>query len=430
LGQNECDKDAACSSCGSSQQCDAGERERHSEEMLRARLSRIAKKIMVMSGKGGVGKTTVAVNLAVSLAQKGYRTGLLDADLHGPNIPKMLGAEHRELQGSSEGIFPVPVMDNLSVISMAYLLDDPDTPVVWRGAMKHGVIRQFLGEVNWGDLDYLVVDLPPGTGDEPLSVAQLVGNAHGSVIVTTPQDVALLDSRKSVNFSLKLGVPVIGIVENMSGFTCPHCGNEIDLFKAGGGKRAAEEMGVPFLGKIPLDPEVIAGGDDGRPFAAEGNGSRAALSFAGIVNGIVNKPKPHQKRPVVNKENDAMKIIALASEDERMLDGELAAHFGRCPHYTLASVDGTTVKEVKAVTNPHFGNHQPGVMPEFIRSIGANVIIAGGMGPRAIDLFGEMGIEVVTGYAGRVGDILGAYLDGKISGSAPCAHDHHDGCEG
>ncbi len=251
---------------------------------------------MVMSGKGGVGKSTVAANLAVSLAQKGYRTGLLDADLHGPNIPKMLGVEDRRLLGSPEGIAPIPVMDNLTVISMAYLLESPDTPVIWRGAMKHGVIRQFLGEVNWGDLDYLIVDLPPGTGDEPLSVAQLIGDADGSIIVTTPQDVALLDSRKSVNFSLKLGVPVLGIVENMSGFTCPHCGNEIDLFKKGGGERAASEMEVPFLGRIPLDPGVIVGGDEGRPFVIDAKGSTAAISFLPIVDNILRELQPLQKK--------------------------------------------------------------------------------------------------------------------------------------
>ena len=296
MERKECDKDTACSSCASEQQCESQEKERHTEELLKARLSRIARKIMVMSGKGGVGKSTVAANLAVSLAKKGHRTGLLDADLHGPNIPKMLGVEDRRLQGSAEGIVPIPVMDNLAVISMAYLLENPDTPVIWRGAMKHGVIKQFLGEVNWGDLDYLVVDLPPGTGDEPLSVAQLIGDADGSIIVTTPQDLALLDSRKSVNFSLKLGVPVLGIVENMSGFTCPHCGQEIDLFKRGGGERSAREMGVPFLGRIPLDPEVMAGGDEGRPFVIDTKGSTAAASFLPIVETILQQLHPSQKK--------------------------------------------------------------------------------------------------------------------------------------
>jgi ATP-binding protein involved in chromosome partitioning len=431
VNQKECDKDGGCSSCASEQQCDSQQKEQHTQELLKSRLSHIARKIMVMSGKGGVGKTTVAVNLAVSLANRGYRTGLLDADLHGPNIPKMLGVEGKRLQGSPEGIVPIEVMDNLTVISMAYLLENPDTPVIWRGAMKHGVIRQFLSDVNWGELDYLVVDLPPGTGDEPLSVAQLIGNADGSIIVTTPQDVALLDSRKSVNFSLQLKVPVLGIVENMSGFTCPHCGTQIDLFKTGGGKRAAEEMGVPFLGSIPLDPEVITGGDAGKPFVTDGDSSRAAASFAHIVDGIVGtgNPGPPKKRTKNQKETNTMKHIALASEDERMLDAELSAHFGRCPYYTVATIDGDSVKDVKAVSNPHFNNHQPGVMPQFIKSTGADVIIAGGMGPRAIDLFSELGIEVVTGYAGRVGDILNAYLEGKIAGAAPCEHDHQDGCQ-
>jgi ATP-binding protein involved in chromosome partitioning len=294
LERKECDTDAACSSCDSQQRCDIEQKERHAEELLKTRLSRIANKIMVMSGKGGVGKSTIAANLAVSLARAGYRTGLLDADLHGPNIPKMLGIEDRRLEGSPEGIVPIGVMDNLTVISMAYLLETPDTPVIWRGAMKHGVIKQFLGEVDWGDLDFLIVDLPPGTGDEPLSVAQLIGDADGSIIVTTPQDLALLDSRKSVSFSLKLGVPVLGIIENMSGLICPHCGKEIDLFKTGGGERSAREMKVPFLGRIPLDPEVIIGGDAGRPFVIDPRDGAAAAAFGPIVETITRRLHPLQ----------------------------------------------------------------------------------------------------------------------------------------
>ena len=252
-------------------------------------LKRIKHVIIVMSGKGGVGKSTVAANLAVALSMKGYETGLMDVDIHGPNIPKMLKIEDAVITGDKTGLYPVQVPPHLKVMSMAFLLQDRDAPIIWRGPMKMGAIRQFIGDVKWGDLDYLIVDLPPGTGDEPLSIAQLIPKADGSVIVTTPQDVALLDSRKSVNFSRSLKLPIIGIIENMSGMVCPHCGKQIDLFKVGGGKRSAEELGVPFLGGIPLDPKVVHSGDDGMPIVLYDNGSQAASAFIEIVDRITEK---------------------------------------------------------------------------------------------------------------------------------------------
>ncbi len=289
MSKNECDKDSVCSTCEAGDRCTESEKERHAEDLLKKRLNRIGRKIMVMSGKGGVGKSTVASNLAVFLAMEGFKVGLLDADIHGPNIPKMLGLEDGRLLGSKEGIVPIRAMEGLSVISVGYLLEDRDTPVIWRGAMKHGVIKQFLGEVDWGDLDFLIVDLPPGTGDEPLSVAQLIGSSDGSVVVTTPQDVALLDSRKSVNFSKRIDVPVLGIIENMSGFTCPHCNKEINLFKVGGGERAAKEMGVPFLGRIPIDTAVMEGGDSGKPFVRYLKDSQTYSAFSGIMESILKE---------------------------------------------------------------------------------------------------------------------------------------------
>jgi Mrp family chromosome partitioning ATPase len=231
--------------------------------------------ILVLSGKGGVGKSTVSVNLAYALSAHGYQVGLLDLDIHGPNIPKMLGIEHHKLTTMGTLIEPVHITGSLSVISMALLLPERDTPVIWRGPMKMTAIQQFLDEVNWGALDFLVVDLPPGTGDEALTITQLAPNVRGAVVVTTPQDVATLDSRKAVRFIEKLGLPVLGIIENMSGMTCPHCGGEIDLFGKGGGRKAAEEMNVPFLGCIPLDPEMRKAGDEGRPFIIRKNGENA-----------------------------------------------------------------------------------------------------------------------------------------------------------
>ncbi|MHC1565172.1 MAG: Mrp/NBP35 family ATP-binding protein [Candidatus Syntropharchaeales archaeon] len=235
------------------------------KKVIKERMSDIKHKIAVMSGKGGVGKTTISVNLAMMLAKQGKEVGILDADIHGPNIPKMLGAEDKLPEVGAGKITPVIVPPRIKMMSMAFLLSSKDAPVIWRGPMKMGAIRQFLADVEWGKLDYLIIDLPPGTGDEPLSIAELIQDIDGAIVVTTPQDVALLDSRKAVTFANTLQVPVIGIVENMSGFICPKCGERIDIFKVGGGKNAALDMGVPFLGAVPLEANIVKSSDNGVP---------------------------------------------------------------------------------------------------------------------------------------------------------------------
>ncbi len=257
------------------------------EQRVRENLEKIRHKWLVLSGKGGVGKTTVAVNLAAALAERGFKVGLLDVDIHGPNIAKMLGVEGRMLVGDADHIEPIEVFPNLRIMTMAAVLPDPDLPVIWRGPLKMGVIRQFLADGAWGDLDHLVIDSPPGTGDEPLSVAQLIPGADGAIVVTTPQQVALLDGRKCVNFVRQLGMPVVGIVENMSGLRCPHCGKAIELFGSGGGERTAQEMGVPFLGRVPIEPEMVRAGDDGRPYVLNYQDSEAGRMFAAIVDRIL-----------------------------------------------------------------------------------------------------------------------------------------------
>ena len=236
------------------------------EKLIAQNMAKISSKILVLSNKGGVGKSFVAVNLAVGLSKKGARVGLLDADIHGPSTAKMLGFENQRVVVNDNGFQPFQINPNLVAISMASFLENPDMPVIWRGPLKMSVINQFLAEVDWGELDYLIVDSPPGTGDEPLSICQLINDLTGAIIVTTPQDLALLDSRKCVNFLKKLFIPILGIVENMSGFTCPHCGNQIDLFKSGGGEKSAKEFDVPFLGRIPFDPRIVESMDNGKPF--------------------------------------------------------------------------------------------------------------------------------------------------------------------
>lgn len=246
--------DGNCSSCGTASTC-TDPAKKTSSPIQKVEIS-VKHIILVLSGKGGVGgKSTVATNLAMSLSNKGYDTGIVDLDIHGPNIPKMLGVEDKRLESrDGKTIEPVRLTGKLGVVSMAFLLPDTSSPVVWRGPMKFTAIKQFLEDVNWGDMEYLIVDLPPGTGDEALAIAQLAPNIDGAVIVTTPpQDVAVMDSTKAVKFIQQLELPVIGIIENMSGMICPHCGDEIDLFGKGGGKKAAEELDVPYLGSIPID---------------------------------------------------------------------------------------------------------------------------------------------------------------------------------
>jgi len=251
-------------------------------------IKNIKNRLLVFSGKGGVGKSTVAANLALAFTQKGLQVGLLDVDIHGPNLAKMLGVEGKRMDVSSEGIQAVEVNERLKLVSMAFLLQDPTLPVIWRGPMKMKVIQQFLGEVMWGELDWLVIDSPPGTGDEPLSVAQLIP-ATGAVIVTTPQEVSLMDSRKAIQFGHRLGLKIYGVIENMSGMICPHCGKKIALFKEGGGAVAAREMLVPFLGSIPLDPAIVTLGDDGKSFVETMPESPASRALIEIAEKILNK---------------------------------------------------------------------------------------------------------------------------------------------
>jgi Mrp family chromosome partitioning ATPase len=247
-------------------------------------MAKIKHKIIIASGKGGVGKSTVSVNLARALQMRGLSVGILDADITGPDIPKLLDIEEARLHQGQDGIKPA-LADGIKVASMALILTSRETPVVWRGPMKMAAIKQFIQDVNWGDLDFLLIDLPPGTSDEPLSVVQLIPELAGAIIVTTPQEVALLDSSKAVNMVKAMKIPVLGIVENMSGLVCPHCGEGISIFGAGGGQRMSEEMNVPFLGAIPIDPKVCALGDRGQSFVQ--SETNAGGSFNKIVERLL-----------------------------------------------------------------------------------------------------------------------------------------------
>lgn len=259
------------------------------EKRIKIRMAKIRHKLVILSGKGGVGKSTITANLAIALARKGHKVGVLDADIHGPSIPKILGIRGRELTAGwieGLGILPVEGPLGIKVISMDFLLPDDETPVIWRGPMKMSAIRQFLADVAWGDLDFLLIDLPPGTGDEPLSIMQLLPNIDGVIIVTAPSEVSQIVVKRAVGFTKELRVPVVGMVENMSGFVCPKCGAEIDIFGSGGGQKIAGELGVPFLGRIPIDSKICEDSDRGVPFIIERADTPAAKAFVQIVDKI------------------------------------------------------------------------------------------------------------------------------------------------
>ncbi|KPL18826.1 MAG: hypothetical protein AMJ92_06175 [candidate division Zixibacteria bacterium SM23_81] len=397
------------------------------QEALNKRMGEIQHKIMVLSGKGGVGKSTVAANLAITLALDGYHMGLLDIDFHGPSIPKLLGIEDRVPRMGQGTIQPIEMSANLKVMSMGFLLSAQDLAVIWRGPLKMGAIKQFLKDVEWGKLDYLIIDSPPGTGDEPLSVAQLIPNIDGAIVVTSPQDLSVIDVRKSITFCRQVSVPVLGVIENMSGLVCPHCGREIQVFKKGGGERMAMEMNVPFLGSIPIDPQLVEASDKGVPFVSEYSKTETAKAFEGVVQTLlVGMGESHGKETLPpetksersapqKKETSSLKIAIPVSQ------GKLAAHFGHSQQFALVEAEGGQIKKTTLATPPP---HEPGALPRWLHEQGAQVIIAGGMGRRAQGHFESQGIQVVIGAASLTPEeLVRGYLDGTLEmGENICDH--------
>ena len=283
---SECSGD--CKNCPSAAMATDQEREqRLQEKRLQDKAAMIKHTFIVISGKGGVGKSTVAANLAWGFALRDKRVGLLDADLHGPTIPIMMGLSGQRVQGVGGALTPVPVFENLGVMSIGFLTQEQDDPVIWRGPLRSGVIRQFVSDVDWGPLDYLVADLPPGTGDEALTVAQMFPKAEGAIIVTTPQEVSTADCRKAANFVKAVDLPIVGIIENMSGFICPHCGEKTDIFGAGGGQAMADKIGVPLLGQVPIAADVTRMSDEGRPLLGPGAPPEVKQVYESIVERLV-----------------------------------------------------------------------------------------------------------------------------------------------
>lgn len=284
------------------------------ENAITRSLGKIKNKLLVMSGKGGVGKSTVSVNLALSLAERGYKVGLMDVDIHGPDVIRMLNLTGTlEPPKSSDSLVPpLSYNSNLKVVSLEYMMKDRDEAIIWRGPLKIQAIRQFVADMDWGELDYLIVDAPPGTGDEPLSVAQTIPLVK-AIVVTTPQKVALADVKKSINFCKTVNVDIVGVIENMSGFVCPHCNETVDIFKSGGGEEVAREFDLPFLGRVPMDPKVVIAGDDGKPYLSSGEDSPAVEAFSRIVESVVQRVPP-VAQPVELKMADSHEGCACSSD--------------------------------------------------------------------------------------------------------------------
>jgi ATP-binding protein involved in chromosome partitioning len=257
-------------------------------------MSKIKHKIAIISGKGGVGKSTVTVNLAAAFAKSGHSVGILDADIHGPSVPRLLGLTGQQVKIGPPGAFPVIGPLDIKVMSIDFFLPE-DVPTIWRGPLKMGAIRQFLQEIVWGELDILFIDLPPGTGDEPLTIAQFLPEMDGVIVVTMPSELSSSIVKKAITFALRLNMPIIGVVENMSGFICPHCGTKTEIFQAGGGRKIAEESGVAFLGSIPIDPKVGTDADQGKPFIIANKNSAAAKAFQEVVEKVESYIKQREQ---------------------------------------------------------------------------------------------------------------------------------------
>ncbi|MEG6584867.1 iron-sulfur cluster carrier protein MrpORP [Dendrosporobacter sp. 1207_IL3150] len=378
-------------------------------------LKQVNHKLVVMSGKGGVGKSTVATNLAIFLSNQGYRVGLLDVDVHGPSISGLLGLTNLKLNTSGSRIHPYLYNENLEVVSIQGLLNQPDDPLIWRGPLKIGIIRQFLSDVDWGPLDFLIIDSPPGTGDEPLTVAQTIIDCK-AIIVTTPQEIALADVRKSIHFCEKVNMPILGIVENMSGFICPTCGNTHDIFKAGGGEKTASDYKIPFLGRLPIDPSIVTAGDEDRSIDTLNHNIK--IEMQSIIDKLINLLPINQKGA-----EESMKVaIPLVS-------GKLCTHFGHCEHFAIITVnDGRIIKQELLTPPPH----APGVIPNWVADQGCTDIIVGGIGEAAQAILQNRGVKVTCGAPSDTPEnLLDKYMKGELVDSGnSCDHEHGHSCGG
>jgi ATP-binding protein involved in chromosome partitioning len=365
----------ACSTCNVAQE----QHQSEEEKALCRTLTQIRHKILVMSGKGGVGKSSVAVSLALSLARAGHKVGLMDVDIHGPNVLRMLGLKEPFDLASAQFLVPPELFHNLKVISVEAVMRDREIAVIWRGPLKHQLIRQFLTEVQWGFLDYLVIDAPPGTGDEPMSVAQTIPEIK-AVIVTTPQEISLADVRKSINFCQKINMGILGIVENMSGYHCPHCGQDLPLFRKGGGERTAQAFNVPFLGSLPFDPQVVEAADQGQLVDLTEEKSPFFEALRPMVNYLVKVLPPRPAR-----EPGELRFAIP------MDDGQVAAVPTKAAEIVVVTVKNGAIVNQETLPRPDL---DPVNFPVWLENLGISHL-AGELNDAAKALLQRKGIEVI-----------------------------------
>ncbi len=396
-------------------------------------LNQIKRTVAVLSGKGGVGKSMVTALLAVYMQRTGnYRIGVMDADITGPSIPKLFGAEEFTPKATDQGMFPVRTHSDIQLMSINLLLESPEAPVIWRGPILGNVIKQFWNEVIWGDLDFMFLDMPPGTGDVPLTVFQSLP-LDGIIIVASPQELVSMIVKKAINMAKMMDIPIIGLVENMSHTVCPHCGKEIALFGESHTEQVAADFGIPYLGSMPVDPDLAR-------LADEGHIERIHKNYLGQAIAALEKLPVHGRSYVeqdadeleksTNNSNDdnkqeAMKMrLAVAIEA-----GEVAQHFGHCEGFQIIDIENSTLVKEEFMANP---GHKPGLLPRLLHEREVNVVIAGGMGGGAVDLFNENSIDVITGASGKLAAVVDSYLDGSLVSSESVCHEHQhaDSCGG
>ncbi len=375
----------SCEGCELHHQAGA---EAHTEEcQIRWALEQIRHKLVIMSGKGGVGKSSVAVTLALTLARRGFAVGLIDVDLHGPDVLRMLGLG--EPLGLVHGQYNLPadVYHNLKLVSIEAMMKDRNAAVIWRGALKHKIIRQFLTEIEWGPLDFLIIDAPPGTGDELLTVARTIPEVQ-ALIVTTPQEISLADVRKSINFCRKVDLHILGVVENMGHVICPHCGKLHPLFQSAAGGQSVQSLGLNLIGSLPFDPQVVEAADAGRLTDVDTSKSPFFQTLTQVVDSVltaVGQPEPQKNLPA--REPGALKFAIPVQ------DGQLSQQFGQSRQFTLITVKDNHIVDQVEASPPDF---KPGILPAWLDRQGVTHIIAASLGETARKLFQRKGIEVIT----------------------------------
>ncbi|WP_027398330.1 iron-sulfur cluster carrier protein MrpORP [Anaerovorax odorimutans] len=395
-----------CNTCNE----DCSERKQNPESLLEKPhyLSEVKKVIGIVSGKGGVGKSSVTSMLAVSMNRKNHKTAILDADVTGPSIPKAFGLKKKS-EASEMGIFPVKSTTGIDIMSVNLILENDTDPVVWRGPVISGVVKQFWTDVIWGNVDYMFIDMPPGTGDVPLTVFQSIP-IDGIIIVTSPQELVSMIVSKAVKMAEMMKVPVIGVIENMSYLECPDCHKEIKIFGESNIQKIAHEYNIDVLAKLPLNPNIAKACDDGT--IEEFEGGDLLDKTISILENMENNKKDN-----IKEENGGIKMkIAVASEGKMVTE-----HFGHCESFIIFETENDQIVNKESVANP---GHKPGFLPNFLNDMGVKVIISGGMGGGAIDIFNEKGIEVITGASGDAEAVVNEYLKGNLKSTGSVCHDH------